>query len=157
LSALSVPEVQRLWQALDEPMWRQALRLRWSRFRRVHQAVAKRCHVTRRGRQHPFPAEQVAEPIALAGLEALTPERWEHLGPLLPQQAATGRPAVEHRLIVEGILWIMRTGSAWRALPERFGPWQTVASRYQRWRKEGRWARMLQVLQPAEVPITSSA
>jgi transposase len=97
------------------------------------------------------------EPIALAGLEALTPERWEHLRPLLPQQAATGRPAVEHRLIVEGILWIMRTGSAWRALPERFGPWQTVASRYQRWRKEGRWARMLQVLQRAEVPITSSA
>lgn len=97
------------------------------------------------------------EPILLAGLETLTPERWEQLGPLLPQQAATGRPAVEHRLIVEGILWIMRTGSAWRELPARFGPWQTVASRYQRWRKEGRWARILQVLQRAEVPITSSA
>ena len=153
-----MPEVQRLWQAQDEPRWRQALRLRWSRFRRAHQAVAKRCHVARRARQHPLAAERVVEPIALAGLEALTPERWEQLRPLLPQQAATGRPAVEHRLIVEGILWIMRTGSAWRELPARFGPWQTVASRYQRWRKEGRWARMLQVLQqPAEVPITSSA
>jgi len=97
------------------------------------------------------------EPIRLAGLEALTPERWEQLEPLLPQHAATGRPAVEHRLIVEGILWIMRTGSAWRELPARFGAWQTVASRYQRWRKEGRWARILQVLQRAEVPITSSA
>ncbi len=149
--------MQRLWQAQDEPSWRQALRLHWSRFRRAHQAVAKRCHVTRRARQHPFPTEQVAQPIALAGLEALTPERWEQLCPLLPQHAATGRPAVEHRLIVEGILWIMRTGSAWRELPERFGPWQTVASRYQRWRKEGRWARMLQVLQSAEVPILSSA
>ena len=153
-----MPEVQRLWQAQDEPRWRQVLRLRWSRFRRVHQAVAKRCHVARRARQHPLPAERVLEPIPLVGLAALTPERWEQLSPLLPQQAATGRPAVEHRLIVEGILWIMRTGSAWRELPARFGPWQTVASRYQRWRKEGRWARMLQVLQqPAEVPITSSA
>jgi transposase len=99
----------------------------------------------------------VAEPIPLAGLEALTAERWEQLCPLLPQQAATGRPAVEHRLIVEGILWIMRTGSAWRELPERFGPWQTVVSRYQRWRKEGRWAQILQVLQRPEVPILSSA
>src|SRR5947209_8695117 len=87
-----------------------------------------------------------------------TPLPGDPLGPLLPQQAATGRPAVEHRLIVEGILWVMRTGSAWRELPARFGPWQTVVSRYQRWRKEGRWARMLQVLQqPAEMPITSSA
>jgi hypothetical protein len=154
---LSVPEVQRLWQAQDEPTWRQALRLRWSPFRRAHQAVAKRCHVTRRAYRHPLAAERVVEPIHLAGLEALTPERWEQLCPLLPQQAATGRPAVEHRLIVEGILWIMRTGSAWRELPERFGPWQTVVSRYQRWRKEGRWARILQVLQRAEVPITSSA
>src|SRR5207248_11364513 len=38
--------------------------------------------------------------------EALTPERWAQLCPLLPQHAPTGRPAVEHRLIVEGILWI---------------------------------------------------
>jgi Putative transposase of IS4/5 family (DUF4096) len=152
-----VPEVQRLWQAQDEPRWRQALRLRWSRFRRAHQAVAKRCHVTRRARQHPLAADRVIEPIHLAGLPTLTPERWDQLCPLLPQQAATGRPAVEHRLIVEGILWIIRTGSAWRELPERFGSWQTVASRYQRWRKEGRWARMLQVLQQPAVPITSSA
>ena len=152
-----MPEVQRLWQARDEPMWRQALRLRWSRFRRAHQAVAKRCHVTGRARQHPLAAERVLTPIALAGLEGLTPERWDQLCPLLPQQAATGRPAVEHRLIVEGILWVIRTGSSWRNLPARFGPWQTVASRYQLWRKEGRWARILQVLRQPAVPITSSA
>jgi hypothetical protein len=152
-----VPEVHRLWQAQGQPSWRQRLRLHWSRFRRAHQAVAKRCHVADRARQHPLPSERVAEPIPLASLAELTTERWEHLSPLLPPQATTGRPAVEHRLIVEGILWVMRTGSAWRDLPQRFGAWQTVVSRYQRWRKEGRWARMLQVLQRAEVPITSSA
>ncbi len=40
--------------------------------------------------------------------------------------------------------------------PERLGPWQTAASRYQLWRQEGRWARSLQVLQKAEVPLLSS-
>ena len=157
MSALTLPEVHRLWQTRDEPDWRRMLRLRWSRFRRGHQAIAKRCHVARRAPQHPLPSQRVVEPIPLAGLEALTPERWEQLLPLLPQQAAKGRPAVEHRLIVEGILWVMQTGSAWRDLPERFGPWQTVASRYQRWRKEGRWARILQILHRPVVPVLSSA
>lgn len=152
-----MPEVHRLWQAQGEPTWRQRLRLHWSRFRRAHQAVAKGCHAADRARQHPLPSARVLEPIPLASLEELTAERWEHLSALLPLQAATGRPAVEHRLIVEGILWVMRTGSAWRDLPKRFGPWQTVVSRYQRWRKEGRWARMLQVLQRPDVPILSSA
>ena len=133
------------------------LRLRWSRYRRAHQALAQRYHVVRRARQHPFPSHQETQPIAVVGLEELTPERWEQLYPLLPQQASTGRPAVEHRLIVEGILWVIRTGSSWRDLPARFGPWQTVASRFQLWRKEGRWARILQVLQQPTVPLTSSA
>jgi transposase len=88
----------------------------------------------------------------------LTDEHWEQLRPLLPpQKPQTGRPAVDHRLIVEGILWVARTGSSWRELPERFGPWSTVSSRYQRWRKEGIWTRILQVLQVQEVPIFSSA
>jgi len=152
-----VPEVHRLWQAQGEPGWRQALRLRWSHFRRAHQAVAKRCPMVSRARQHPLPSEWVGEPIPVASLEELTLTRWEQVGPLLPLPATTGRPAVEHRLIVEGILWIMQTGSAWRDLPERFGPWQTVASRYQLWRKEGRWTRILQVLQRPEAPIFSSA
>ncbi len=51
----------------------------------------------------------------------------------------------------------MRTGSAWREVPERFGSWVTMAERYYRWRKEGRWTRILQVLQEQEVPISSSA
>jgi Putative transposase of IS4/5 family (DUF4096) len=152
-----VAEIHRLLQAWDEPAWRRALRLRWSHFRRAHQAEAARCHVARRARQHPLLSDREAEPIALASLEELTAERWEQLRPFLPQQASTGRPAAEHRPIIEGILWVIRTGSSWRDLPERFGSWQTVVSRYHRWRKEGRWARMLQVLQRPAVPILSSA
>ena len=58
---------------------------------------------------------------------------------------------MEHRLIVEGIFWIISTGSSWRDLPVRFGSWQTVSSRYQRWRKEGRWTLLLQAFQQPEL------
>ena len=88
--------------------------------------------------------------MMVIGLPELTAERWERLRPLLPPQASTGRPALEHRLIVEGILWIISTGSSWRDLPARFGPWQTVSGRYQRWRKDGRWTLLLQAFQQSE-------
>ena len=54
--ALTVPEVRRLALALTEPAERRALRLRWSRWRRRHQATAARCHAARRARRHPPPA-----------------------------------------------------------------------------------------------------
>jgi Putative transposase of IS4/5 family (DUF4096) len=89
---------------------------------RRHQASAAQAHVVRRARQHPFPSAVAAKPLSLLGVEELTPQRWERLRPLLPAQALTGRPAGDHRLIVEGIWWVIQTGSLWRALPERFGP-----------------------------------
>nr|MBA2453213.1 transposase [Chloroflexia bacterium] len=45
---------------------------------------------------------------------------------------------------------VVRTGASWRELPEHFGPWQTVHSRYQRWRTAGIWQRILEVLQETE-------
>ena len=74
----------------------------------------------------------------------LTDTQWERLPPLLPpQKPHTGRPAVDHRRIINGILWLLRTGAPWRDLPERYGPWSTVASRFDRWRKAGSWERLL--------------
>jgi len=73
----------------------------------------------------------------------LTNRHWERLQPLLPpQKPKTGRPAADHRRIRNGILWLLRTGAPWRDLPERYGPWGTVASRFYRWRKAGLWARL---------------
>jgi transposase len=96
--------------------------------------------------------------MPVAGLPVLTDEHWARLSPLLPpQKPQTGRPATDHRLIVEGMLWVARTGSSWRELPARFGPWSTVSSRYQRWVKEGLWTHILQVLLPAEPAFLSSA
>jgi Putative transposase of IS4/5 family (DUF4096) len=143
---------------LREPEEQQTKSLWWSRFRRVHQAVARRSHVARRARQLPVTRAAIPPPIRVLGLPDLTQARWERLQPLLPpQKPPIGRPAVDHRQIVEGILWKIRTGSSWREMPERFGPWSTIASRYHTWRNEGRWTRMLPVLQASEELFLSSA
>ncbi len=145
-------------QALGESEEQQAHRLHWSRFRRQHQACAQHCHRLRRARQAPAASADPPTPLRLLGVPALTDEHWEQLRPLLPpQKPQTGRPAIDHRLVVEGILWVVRTSSSWRELPERFGPWSTVSSHYQRWCKEGLWARILQVLLPSEPSFLSSA
>jgi hypothetical protein len=150
--------VRRLLQALGQSQEQQAHRLHWSRFRRQHQARAQRFHRLRRARQAPAVSTDPPAPLRLLGVPALTDEHWEQLRPLLPpQKPQTGRPSVDHRLVVEGMLWIVRTGSSWRELPEHFGPWSTVATRYQRWVKEGLWARILQVLLPSEPAFLSSA
>ena len=87
-------------------------RLWWSRYRREHQAKARECHVQRRARQAPPVPDLVPEAIRLPGLPTLTDVQWERLRPLLPaQKPRTGRPATDHRLIVEGMLWVVRTGS----------------------------------------------
>ena len=78
----------------------------------------------------------------------LTDEQWQRLSPLLPpQKAHTGRPAADHRRIINAILWIIRTGAPWRDLPERYGPVGTVSSRFYRWRQAGVWDRLFAQIQ----------
>ncbi len=76
----------------------------------------------------------------------LTEAEWQRLAPHLPH-ARTGRPRRDDRQVINGILWLHRTGAPWRDLPERYGPWATVASRFYRWRKAGVWPRILAALQ----------
>ncbi len=74
--------------------------------------------------------------------------QWERIKPLLPPQKPTvGRPSNDHRTTLNGILWILRTGAAWRDLPQRYGAWETVSGRFYYWRKLGLWQRILQCLQ----------
>jgi transposase len=78
----------------------------------------------------------------------LTDQQWERLKPLLPpEKPETGRPSVDHRRIINGILWRERTGAPWRDLPERYGPWSTVYSRFWRWRAGGIWDRIFAAVQ----------
>ncbi len=78
----------------------------------------------------------------------LTDQQWRQIEPLLPaQKPRIGRPSKDHRTIINGILWVLRTGAPWRDLPQGYGPWPTVASRFYRWRKKGLWERLLSDLQ----------
>ena len=82
------------------------------------------------------------------GRRDLTDHQWQQLEPFLPaQKPRIRRPGKDHRTIINGVLWVLRTGVPWRDLPERYGPWRTVASRFYRWRKKGLWDRLLAELQ----------
>jgi transposase len=77
----------------------------------------------------------------------LTDGQWARLAPLLPpERPRTGRPARDHRTILNGILWVLRTGAPWRDLPERYGPWSTCWSRFRRWQAAGVWEGVLDAL-----------
>ena len=72
----------------------------------------------------------------------ISDEQWAALQPLLPTNNRRGHPWKDHRMVINGILWILNTGAAWRDLPERFGPWQTVYDRFNYWRRDGTWHRI---------------
>ena len=79
----------------------------------------------------------------------LSDRQWACLAPLLsphPQLGQAGRPPCDHRLVVNGILWILHTGAPWRDLPERYGPWKTVFARFNGWRRDGTWSRVATAL-----------
>jgi transposase len=77
---------------------------------------------------------------------ALTDAQWARLAPLLPQPKRGPQPQYQRRNL-NGIRWILATGAQWRDLPERYGPWQTVASQFYRWCASGVWEQILATLQ----------
>ena len=77
----------------------------------------------------------------------LTDEQWALLAPLMPAHPWQGPRWHDHRLIMDGVFHRVRTGTPWRDLPERFGPWQTVYNRHRRWSADGTWERILSALQ----------
>src|SRR5262247_1271416 len=79
----------------------------------------------------------------MVGRGELTEAAWDTIAPLLPAQGRRGGQWRDHRQVITGILWKLRTGAPWRDLPERSGPWQTCADRLYRWRRDGTWDRIL--------------
>ena len=78
----------------------------------------------------------------------LTDDEWERIKGYFPEREAgqKGRPRNEDRPILNGILWIVRSGAAWRDLPERYGAWSTVYSRFVQWQEEGLFNTILKEL-----------
>ncbi|WP_438944106.1 IS5 family transposase, partial [Nocardia blacklockiae] len=79
--------------------------------------------------------------------QVLTDKQWELLELLLPKsEGHVGRNFTNNRLVVEGMLYRLRTSLPWRDLPEHFGPWQTVWKRHRRYAADGTWDRVLTAL-----------
>lgn len=77
----------------------------------------------------------------------ITDSAWERIEPLLPGRAGdVGVTAVDNRLFVNAVYWIAKTGAPWRDLPARFGRWNSVFQRFNRWSKKGVWQRVAEAL-----------
>lgn len=75
----------------------------------------------------------------------LTDHGWERIVPLLPAQKRGGKWA-DHRVVLNGMFWVLNCGAQWRDMPERYGRWETVYGRYRRWTREGLFDRILNAL-----------
>ena len=78
----------------------------------------------------------------------LTDQEWNRIKDLLPPKKSgkRGRPSKDNRMILNAMLWIARSGAPWRDLPERYGPWETVYSRFRKWINDGILDNIFRVL-----------
>ena len=76
----------------------------------------------------------------------LNDEQWNIIASLLPPNGLRGGQWRDHRTMINGILWALCSGAAWRDLPERYGPWQTAHGRLLAWRRDGTWEKVLAAL-----------
>jgi transposase len=114
--------------------------------------VAARCRkasrTAKRAARQALGTEEPLEAAPIPPEEAgLTDEQWELVRPLLPpRRDGIGRPPLDHRAVLDGMLWVARTGSSWREMPEEFGKWETAYRRHELWVKQGLWQRILRAL-----------
>ena len=87
-----------------------------------------------------------------ASLHEISDENWERIKDLLPGRAGTpGGTAQDKRRFINAVLWIARSGAPWRDLPERYGNWNSVYVRFNRWSKAGHWQRIMESLQDPDL------
>jgi transposase len=81
---------------------------------------------------------------SVVGRGELTDRAWARIEPLLPAQSGRrGGRWRDHRQVINGILWQLRTGAPWRDMPERYGPWKTAHERLRTWTRDGTWERIM--------------
>jgi transposase len=83
---------------------------------------------------------------------AIADADWDRIQDLLPGRPGQhGGVAKDNRLFLDAVLWIAKTGAPWRDLPERFGPWNSVWHRFDRWARRGVWRRVFAALQDPDL------
>jgi putative transposase len=84
----------------------------------------------------------------------LTEGQWQLLLALLParkwQPGGPGRPPYDVRCVINGILYLLKSGCQWRMLPREFGKWNTIYGYFKRWRRDGVWAKLMEALRQLE-------
>lgn len=84
--------------------------------------------------------------------DLMSDEEWAfHERFILAVRAPNGRKPLNHRLVLDGIFWIARTGSPWRDLPEEFGKWSSVYRQFRRWTLAGLWEQILEALNESRI------
>ncbi len=88
----------------------------------------------------------------MARLFWLSDRAWASLEPHLPR-GKPGKPRVDDRRVISGILHVLKTGCRWRDVPPEYGPPTTIYNRYNRWSRRGLWQRLFeQVASSGRVP-----
>src|SRR4051794_21198419 len=83
---------------------------------------------------------------------AISDENWERIKDLLPgKKGDPGVTAKDNRSFIDAVLWIAKTGAPWRDLPERFGNFNSVWRRFDRWARKGRWQKIFQHFQDEDL------
>ena len=77
----------------------------------------------------------------------LSDSEWAEIASFFPADGKRGGRFGDHRTLVNGVFWRLRTGAPWRDVPERYGPWETVYGLFRRWQRDGTWHRMFEQLQ----------
>jgi transposase len=81
----------------------------------------------------------------------MSDEEWEIFRPfVLPNRPKKGRPAADHRRVLDGIFWINRTGAPWRDLPDYFSKFGSVHRQYRRWTLSGVWDQILEAVNDSD-------
>ena len=90
------------------------------------------------GKRRPSAADHGGPPMRHR--HAISDSDWDRIKDLLPgRPGQPGWLAADNRLFVDAVLWIAKTGAPWRDLPERFGNWNSVWKRFDRWARKGTW------------------
>jgi transposase len=83
----------------------------------------------------------------MVGRYELSDAQWDRIKDLLPGKVGDpGRSGKDNRLFVNGVLWVLRSGAPWPDLPERYGKWKSVHTRFSRWAKKGVWEHVFKLL-----------